>query len=602
MKKIVSMILSFVLIVGTFTSLGVLSVFAEENTVYAKINGFDITHSGYFYEDGSEATEDDYKIAYDVDSKTLTLNNAKITKPCSCSRGGFPYVTGIYLRSKSTLTLIGDNNIALEVVGDSINNQIARVGISCAWSSTFSWGSFIINGDGNLDIRSDDWLVSSWDYIFADFAYYGIKGNVTKEGSGTVSFSRFNMTSDAPFADCKAVSECICGDLALIEGKLNVYMPNINLKYKGSVATCGISSNTLVVKDGCKLYVQAGVVDVDTGEIEVRCLYPKDVDISGAVRVDSGFIHSNFAESVLAYGFDTKAFHCANFRGASLSSMSCKVEVGNAGTAKITNIGYSGDFTVWGDSQLDFASGGVNVELNEDIVSRAFKGNVYTKPDKGYAYRIVGKTVSKDIVLSPTKFKNLVEVSVAYEKRNLTIVPDEEAFPDGASIDIHYVDMTEDSFDTVETALGTIKFEAYDVTALSDNMAVQPRGKVKLTFNVPDNYDISKVKLYYISNDREAKTLDCTVDKSARQISAYVSHFSTYALTDSAVATTVYGDANGDGTINMLDVLLIRKYIAKQPITLNFDASDVTHDGNVNMLDILKIRKYIAKQPVDLSK
>lgn len=67
-------------------------------------------------------------------------------------------------------------------------------------------------------------------------------------------------------------------------------------------------------------------------------------------------------------------------------------------------------------------------------------------------------------------------------------------------------------------------------------------------------------------------------------------------------STVKYGDADGNGAINMLDVLLIRKYIAKQPVTPNLEASDVTHEGAVNMLDVLKIRKFIAKQPVDLSK
>lgn len=61
-----------------------------------------------------------------------------------------------------------------------------------------------------------------------------------------------------------------------------------------------------------------------------------------------------------------------------------------------------------------------------------------------------------------------------------------------------------------------------------------------------------------------------------------------------------YGDSNGDGNIDMLDVLLINKYIAKQPVKANLTTSDVTGDGNVNMLDVLLIRKYIAKQPVIL--
>ena len=62
----------------------------------------------------------------------------------------------------------------------------------------------------------------------------------------------------------------------------------------------------------------------------------------------------------------------------------------------------------------------------------------------------------------------------------------------------------------------------------------------------------------------------------------------------------IYGDANGDGVVNMLDVLMIRKYIAKQPVAVDVTVSDVTDDSAINMLDVLLIRKYIAKQPVTL--
>lgn len=71
-----------------------------------------------------------------------------------------------------------------------------------------------------------------------------------------------------------------------------------------------------------------------------------------------------------------------------------------------------------------------------------------------------------------------------------------------------------------------------------------------------------------------------------------------YTLLDDS--DIVYGDANGDGNVDMLDVLLIRKYIAKQPITIDLTVSDVTCDDSVDMLDVLLIRKYIAKQPVTL--
>ena len=50
----------------------------------------------------------------------------------------------------------------------------------------------------------------------------------------------------------------------------------------------------------------------------------------------------------------------------------------------------------------------------------------------------------------------------------------------------------------------------------------------------------------------------------------------------------------------MTATLLMRKYIANQPIDLDTNLADVNCDDNVDMLDVLLMRKYIAKQPVTL--
>ncbi|MGN0114308.1 MAG: cohesin domain-containing protein [Acutalibacteraceae bacterium] len=70
--------------------------------------------------------------------------------------------------------------------------------------------------------------------------------------------------------------------------------------------------------------------------------------------------------------------------------------------------------------------------------------------------------------------------------------------------------------------------------------------------------------------------------------------------TQSITADIIYGDANDDGRVDMLDVLLLRKYIAKQPVKPNLTASEVNCDNSIDMRDVLLIRKYIAKQPVTL--
>ncbi|MGN0115233.1 MAG: GDSL-type esterase/lipase family protein [Acutalibacteraceae bacterium] len=70
----------------------------------------------------------------------------------------------------------------------------------------------------------------------------------------------------------------------------------------------------------------------------------------------------------------------------------------------------------------------------------------------------------------------------------------------------------------------------------------------------------------------------------------------------SVVISVNYGDANGDGSINLLDLVALRKHLAKWNISIDSAAADCNADGNINLLDLILMRKYLARWDVVLGK
>ena len=60
------------------------------------------------------------------------------------------------------------------------------------------------------------------------------------------------------------------------------------------------------------------------------------------------------------------------------------------------------------------------------------------------------------------------------------------------------------------------------------------------------------------------------------------------------------GDCNNDGKVNLADVTLVLKKVAKWDIEFNTDLADVNKDGNINLSDVTLIMKYVAGWDVEL--
>lgn len=64
--------------------------------------------------------------------------------------------------------------------------------------------------------------------------------------------------------------------------------------------------------------------------------------------------------------------------------------------------------------------------------------------------------------------------------------------------------------------------------------------------------------------------------------------------TGTEAAELACGDANGDGAVNLKDVLFVRKYLADLEVEIDLVAADTNNDGEVNMKDVLNLRKFLA--------
>lgn len=66
------------------------------------------------------------------------------------------------------------------------------------------------------------------------------------------------------------------------------------------------------------------------------------------------------------------------------------------------------------------------------------------------------------------------------------------------------------------------------------------------------------------------------------------------------LAAVTYGDADGNGKVNLNDASAVLKYIAKWDVTIDIVAADVDCNEKVNLNDVSAILKYIAKWDIVL--
>lgn len=117
------------------------------------------------------------------------------------------------------------------------------------------------------------------------------------------------------------------------------------------------------------------------------------------------------------------------------------------------------------------------------------------------------------------------------ENETVTLKAQENVFPESTVVTAEKVTEGE-NYTTAANALkkSAQKFEIYNITAKSDNVSVQPNGKVEATFDIPEGFDTDLVSVIYISDSGKIEYIPSVVNKEKNTVTAELSHFSIYAV------------------------------------------------------------------------
>lgn len=117
------------------------------------------------------------------------------------------------------------------------------------------------------------------------------------------------------------------------------------------------------------------------------------------------------------------------------------------------------------------------------------------------------------------------------ENETVTLKAQENVFPENTVVTAEKVTEGE-NYTTAANVLkkSANKFEVYDITAKSDNVTVQPNGKVEATFDIPESFDVNSVGVVYISIKGIIEYVPSVVDKENNTVTAQLDHFSLYAV------------------------------------------------------------------------
>lgn len=125
--------------------------------------------------------------------------------------------------------------------------------------------------------------------------------------------------------------------------------------------------------------------------------------------------------------------------------------------------------------------------------------------------------------------KNSGESMEVFSETGIEI--DTSAFPKDTVLNVAAVDQENEKYTTAKTAIPqAAQLFAYEITAQSQGVSVQPDGSVTVNFPLPETYDSAKhdIAVYYVADDGTTELITSSVNEG--KLTATLTHFSTYVV------------------------------------------------------------------------
>ncbi len=154
------------------------------------------------------------------------------------------------------------------------------------------------------------------------------------------------------------------------------------------------------------------------------------------------------------------------------------------------------------------------------------------------------------------------------------------------------------SYETAKEALSTMysQFVPYDIR-LTDlaGKTLPVSGKITVSMPVPDGWKAADTAVYYVSENGKAERISCKPSADGNSVEFETDHFSIYTLVNLASSARKLGDLSGDGKINSVDYLLLKRYVLGtfKLTDEQFAAADISKDNKVNSIDYLLLKRHV---------